>query len=202
MQKKESVRFDLMGRNADIEGTIVNGRTFIRARRLLEELGYNVGFENGVVIVSEGKGRTPQAYIVAIDSFNVESNPRYANKNGQTFCNFFAQDVMKHLNTSLPSGRCVDMFSALDGNKFSNWVNVSFEDVQTRVNLGFPGIAISAVPNHIAVIRPNNGKVASQIKDILVSQAGKNIYACTTLNYCWRKEDFASIKFYSWFDSK
>jgi len=157
-----------------------------------------------VVIVNKGTkdGRSPEAYIVAIDSFKVETNPRYANKNGQTFCNFFAQDVMKHpsLNASLPPGRCVDIYSALEDNKFSLWVNVSFEEAQARANKGFPTVAISAVPNHIAVIRPNGGKAVSEMRDVLISQAGRNIYASTTLNWGWRKEDFPNIKFYSWFE--
>ena len=138
-------------------------------------------------------------YIAAIEAFDVEWNPKYQRRDGQTFCNFFTQDVMKHpyINTPVPNGRCVDMYEALLDNKFPNWHGVSFSDAQKLANKGVPTIAITAIPNHVAVVRPNNGNDITQIRDITVAQAGATNSSNITINWCWRKDDLNNIKFYS-----
>jgi len=50
----QTVRFNIAGIPIDIGGYIENGTTYVRARQLLEALGYNVGWDadNGTVLVN------------------------------------------------------------------------------------------------------------------------------------------------------
>lgn len=46
--------------------------------------------------------RTRATYDNVVNQFAVGSNPRYAQRNGNTYCNIFAWDVMSAMGATLP----------------------------------------------------------------------------------------------------
>ena len=140
---------------------------------------------------------TKKEYEDIIDSFEVETNPKYQPSGKETYCNFFAQDVADECGTPLPTGGCTDMLESLYGNKFPNWYSVDYLDAQSRANEGAPTIGITY--DHVVVVRPNDGSVPSSIGQVRIAQAGRICYNDTTLSYAWSQSRRDEVRFYSWY---
>jgi len=148
--------------------------------------------------------RHPMTYAAAMDSFNVETNPRYTpNQLGtnDTYCNKFAHDVMNHANIAspLPGTDCASIYQSLAVTGHAKWKEVTYDVAHARALAGIPTVALTK--DHIAVVRPYTGTVSSA-KDLVLSQAGRSLYKSKTLNYCWdlTKVSLSSIKFFSYND--
>jgi hypothetical protein len=144
--------------------------------------------------------RSAAIYDAAIDALKVETNPAYQPSGGTTYCNVFAQDVMKSstLNASLPTGNCSSMLSSLTGNNFKPWYSVDYKEAQNRANSGYPTIGITS--DHIVVVRPNGGTAITELKQVTIAQAGAVCYNKKTINYAWTAAALPNVKFYSYYD--
>lgn len=52
---KEFLKLSLHGYERDIDGKIIDGRAYVAVRQLLEQMGYAVGYDNGVIAVEYRK---------------------------------------------------------------------------------------------------------------------------------------------------
>lgn len=134
---------------------------------------------------------SPQELGGIIDGFNVESNGRYAARNGDTYCNLFASDVVQKLGAPLPlytpdeNGKAVKWLGAtamkewLNGNldypgiyqqgTEAGWQHVDAATAADAANNGY--VAVVAGHGHIAVVRPGTPEGAGP-NDVLIAQAG------------------------------
>ncbi|MBK7862136.1 MAG: hypothetical protein IPJ65_26680 [Archangiaceae bacterium] len=129
--------------------------------------------------------RSADEYDSVIDQFGVESNPRYAQRNGNTYCNIFASDVTRAMGAEIPhwvdgAGAPVGQGQGyeLDANATNAWLNqhgaeygwreVSAAEAQRLANEGHPAVASWNNPGgigHIGVVRPGdlaNGPALAQ----------------------------------------
>ncbi|MBL8954131.1 MAG: hypothetical protein JNK82_25365 [Myxococcaceae bacterium] len=136
-------------------------------------------------LTSTSADRSAEEYDAVIDQFAVETNPRYAQRNGNTYCNIFASDVTRAMGAEIPhwvdaSGKPVGqgMGTELDANATNAWLNqhgseygwrqVSAEEAQAMANEGHPVVASWANwggIGHIGVVRPGdmqNGPALAQ----------------------------------------
>ena len=120
--------------------------------------------------------RTAVTYDNVINEFAVASNPRYAQRDGNTYCNIFAWDVTRAMGAEIPhwvdnAGHPQPYNSGheMDANSTNRWLNqhgpeqgwrpVSAAEAQRLANLGFPAVAsIDESPDigHIGVVRPGS----------------------------------------------
>lgn len=142
--------------------------------------------------------RTASAYSNTINGFNVETNSKYLPSGGTTYCNIFAQDVMKSMDAALPTGTANTMANALYGNNTPGWYSVTFLDAQKRANLGYPTIGIRAATGHghVVVVRPKGSSI-TLLKEVQIAQAGSKNYNSNTINYSWVAAELAEVKFYT-----
>jgi hypothetical protein len=136
------------------------------------------------------------SYSSTIDSFKVTTNSKYQPRNGQTFCNVFAQDVMSKLGTPLPGGTCATMLNKLSANKTAHWRSVTAVAAQSRANSGQSTIGITK--DHIVVIYPHSGSVTG-VGDLWMSMSGYKCFNNTSIRYAWKSSVLPSVKFYSWY---
>jgi hypothetical protein len=135
---------------------------------------------------------------LVIDQFHVDSNPRYARRSGSTYCNIFAQDVMRALNIELPWGNAnalADYLGSLDG-KLHGWSEVNASDAQNAANRGQPSLASvlnSGGTGHIQVVRPGNMTTNGPI----VAQAGASNFSVGTVLQGMGTTLFPHIKYYA-----
>ena len=145
-------------------------------------------------LTSAPGSRSADEYNAVIDQFDVENNPRYAQRNGNTYCNIFASDVTRAMGAEIPhwvdaAGNPVGegMGTELDANATNAWLNqhgaehgwrqVSAEEAQRMANEGHPAVASWANPGgigHIGVVRPGemeNGPALAQAGAQNVNQA-------------------------------
>lgn len=120
--------------------------------------------------------RSSRAYDLVIDQFKVETNPRYAPRDGKTYCNIFAWDVTRAMGAEIPHWTTSEGAIAspatpgarrMNVNAMAQWLSdlganhgwqrsdqaAALENAQ----LGRPTIALFANPTdhgHIAVLRP------------------------------------------------
>jgi hypothetical protein len=137
------------------------------------------------------------SYKSIIDSFKVVTNSKYQPHNYETFCNVFAQDVMKKLSTPLPSGTCSNMLKALSSGKYSHWHSVPASKAQARANAGYSTIGITS--DHIVVIYPH-GNTAKTTGDLWMSMSGYKCFNNTSIKYAWSSAKLSKLRFYSWFN--
>lgn len=142
--------------------------------------------------------RSKEIYENAIKSLDVANNIKYKPANGQTFCNFFVQDLMnlEQLKTPIPRGNCEIILSCLIGNKYKPWTSVSFYEAQKRANEGNPTIGVTK--DHIVVVTPTD-KTVNFIRDVVVSQAGRVQFYGKTIDYSYKLADLKDVKFYSYY---
>lgn len=118
--------------------------------------------------------RSAATYDNVINQFAVANNPRYAPREGNTYCNIFAWDVTRAMGAEIPhwvdnAGRPQPYNSGheMNANATNQWLNqhgtkygwrpVSAAEAQRLANKGFPTVAsIDKSPNigHIGVVRP------------------------------------------------
>lgn len=100
--------------------------------------------------------------------------------------------------TPLPTGLCQNMLDSLYGNSFPQWYSVGFTGAQAQANNGLPAIAITY--DHVAIVRPNDGTVPSEVKYVRITQAGNTLLNDSTIAWGWPADRHSEIKFYSWYD--
>ncbi len=124
---------------------------------------------------SQGQ-RSAATYSDVIDQFDVANNPRYAQRDGNTYCNIFAWDVTRAMGAEIPhywQGRELDANGVADwlrdeGNNYG-WHAVSEEEAQDMANQGKPVVVSwknDGGIGHIGVVRPGeineNGPALAQ----------------------------------------
>ncbi|MNW34548.1 hypothetical protein D3C74_115230 [compost metagenome] len=142
--------------------------------------------------------RSAANYSANIDSLKVETNKKYLPGGGKTYCNIFAQDVMKLMDAELPGGTANTIAKALYGNNTPGWYSVTYSTAQNRANKGYPTIGIrqDTPSGHVVVIRPKDSAV-TQVRDVLVAQAGASNFNSKTINYSWKSAVLSEVKFYT-----
>lgn len=134
------------------------------------------------------------SYQSIIDSLDVVHKYKKA-ANGDTFCNVFAQDVMKAREEPLPGGLCSAMYSKLQ-NGYSHWKAVGALQAQDRANEDYGTIGITT--DHVVVIYPTDESVTDR-DDIHMSMAGDDCYNDKPITKAWPQSRLAEIKYYSYF---
>lgn len=137
-------------------------------------------------------------YKSVIDSFNVETNPKYQPTSTATYCNIYAQDVMAALGTPLPSGRCVNMLASLRAG-YGNWKKVGVSEAQAGAIAGRSTIAITS--DHIAIIYPHTGIFATTIGQMYISMAGYDCFNNKEMVWAWSEDRWDEIEFYANFEN-
>lgn len=141
--------------------------------------------------IQSGPGaRDSKLYLAVIDQFEVETNPRYASRDGKTYCNIFAWDVTRAMQTELPhwvdaeerptsagapGARRLDCNSLVGWlyrhGPSCGWMRTTKENAQIAADGGHPTIAIlrnAAGNGHLAVLLPQENDLAGA----MLSQAG------------------------------
>ena len=127
--------------------------------------------------LTNGPGnRDPSTYAQVLNQFAVGNNPRYAPRDGNTYCNIYAWDATKAMGAEIPhwvdrngSPAAVGASGAheLDANGLNSWLNnhgasngwrqVSAQEAQAAANQGQPSVASWRNPGgigHVAMVRP------------------------------------------------
>jgi LysM repeat protein len=134
--------------------------------------------------------RDPNTYAQVLNQFAVGDNPRYARRDGNTYCNIYAWDATRAMGAEIPhwvdrNGRPAAVGASgaheLDANGLNSWLNnhggsngwrkVSASEAQDAANLGQPSVASWRNPGgigHVAMVRP--GEVTS--RGPAIAQAG------------------------------
>ncbi|MCS7081165.1 MAG: LysM peptidoglycan-binding domain-containing protein [Chloracidobacterium sp.] len=132
--------------------------------------------------------RNRATYDNVINQFAVGVNPRYARREGNTYCNIFVWDVTRAMRAEIPhwvdangNPTAVGRGRELDANATNQWLNthggrfgwreVSAEEAQRLANQGHPVVASWRNPGgigHIAIVRP--GEMTS--RGPAIAQAG------------------------------
>jgi hypothetical protein len=132
--------------------------------------------------------RSAENYNKVIDQFDVAKNPRYAKRNGNTYCNIFASDVTRAMGAEIPhyalnsQGKTVE----LDANATNKWLNgpaakregwrpVTAAEAQSYANKGIPAVASwynKGSIGHIGVIRPERSTETITSRGPRMAQAG------------------------------
>ena len=134
----------------------------------------NAAYPVDAPIQGDPNARSADVYSQVINQFDVENNPRYAQRDGNTYCNIFAWDVTRAMGTEIPhwvdnAGNPMPYGQGheLDANGVNQWLNsqggnygwqeVSPDQAQAMANQGFPVVAswdnVGDI-GHIAVVRP------------------------------------------------
>lgn len=139
------------------------------------------------------------SYKSIIDSLDVEHNPAYQPRNhgALTFCNYFAQDVMRKMGEDLPTGGCTSMQNSLRAG-YSHWKRLSAVEAQNRANAGFGAIGITY--DHVVVIYP--GHTASTLTEVYMSMAGNPCRNNRPITYAWTPDRRREIEFYSYYPTE
>lgn len=154
---------------------------------------------------SAPEGRDPNTYAQVINQFAVGDNPRYARRNGNTYCNIYAWDVTRAMGAELPHWRRHDGTPAqpfeqgayeMNANGTARWLNqhgerygwrqVSAEEAQAHANRGAPAVAIRENPGgigHVAVVRP--GEMTD--RGPCIAQAGGRNFNEGNVRDVWRR---------------
>jgi len=125
---------------------------------------------------SAAAGRSRETYDQAINQFGVGSNPRYARRNGNTYCNIFASDVTRAMGADIPHWVRRDGSPAEAGDRGAyemnanatarwlanhgerhGWRRATAAEAQANANQGRPAVATRDNPGgigHIVVVRP------------------------------------------------
>jgi len=127
----------------------------------------------------------------------IHNTPLIFPSGGSTFCNVWAQNVMKTFGTPLPDGACGDIFNSLHAG-FTKWKPLATYTIggsydinnpnylealllaQKYANAGVPAIALTALTqnsnpandSHIAVVSPHGSTLPQSVRDVLVSCSG------------------------------
>lgn len=127
-------------------------------------------------VVSDKTDRSPARYAAVVAQFAVETNPRYAPRDGKTYCNIFAWDVTRAMGSEIPhwadsAGRpaapmtfgahrlnCTAMWRWLHEHGVEHeWREVTAVAARRAANRGEPAIAIwpnAAGNGHVVMVVP------------------------------------------------
>jgi hypothetical protein len=146
--------------------------------------------------------RNPVSYVTALSQFDFVNNPRYAVRNGNTWCNIALWDGSRALGCEIPHFRLYYVKTAegkvqLTGQEFNanavanwfagvedelaGWSEVPVETAQTRANAGYPTVVIWKNPGgtgHVAWVVPSKTP-----GELLIAQAGAKNYFGVPLKY-------------------
>jgi len=140
---------------------------------------------------SDTSSRSPDGYRAVVNQFSVATNPRYATREGKTYCNIFVWDVTRAMGAELPHWVDNDGHPASAGSPRAHrvscnvlhelllrhgvawgWSRVSESEAGATANVGHPTIAIRFNPNgngHVAVVLPAEPPGSG----IVLAQAGR-----------------------------
>ena len=115
-------------------------------------------------LTSRAGSRSRALYDAVLDQFDVGRNPRYARRDGNTYCNIFAWDATRAMGAEVPhwvSGHELDANSlhrwlGNEGGR-TGWRRVNAQEAQAQANLGRPTLATWYNPGgigHVAMVRP------------------------------------------------
>lgn len=125
---------------------------------------------------SDASNRSAQTYNSVIDQFDVENNPRYAPRDGNTYCNIFLWDVTRAMGAEIPhywKGRELDANATADwlrenGREYG-WSPIGEREAQAAANQGKPVVVAwknAGGIGHVGVVRPGeangNGPALAQ----------------------------------------
>lgn len=119
-----------------------------------------------VVVMNKQGDRSPGWYEKVLDGYRV-TEERYRPRNGVTYCNIFAQDVMVAMCAPLPSKTANAIIADLRMGAVSGWKQVTEDVARANANAGKPTLVTwynDAGPRgHIAVVRvsPKNIEIAN-----------------------------------------
>ena len=125
--------------------------------------------------------RSAAEYNAVLDQFGVANNPRYARRNGNTYCNIFVWDATRAMGAEIPhwvdqQGRPAEVGARgaweMDANDTHRWLEnqgrsqgwrkVSAAEAQRMATTGRPVVASWRNPGgigHIAMVRPGEGQM-------------------------------------------
>ncbi len=173
-------------------------------------------------ITSKAGQRDPDLYNKVIDQFDVANHDRYKKRNGFTYCNIFAWDVMKAMGVELPQRvdaktKAPREFPDVKGTVELNangmadwledkgaeygWVEVSAEEAQAAANRGEPTVAVWNNPGgigHFQVVRPTQGNDKyNSNTGVYVAQAGGSNFSYATASTVYGKGNAMNkLKYY------
>ncbi len=158
---------------------------------------------DGLQYYSYGSGSgTSNSHMTSTQYYNnILATPlQERSPDGTTYCNLWAQAVLRKCGISYPTGGCTSMLNQFT-NGFSNWLplnNSQYKKAQEFANSGYATVAIT--PAHIAVVTPNNissaGSIPSNIGQVLVSQSGWDSFYRKTLSWAWTAAARGNIRFF------
>jgi hypothetical protein len=142
--------------------------------------------------------RDPNIYNELLDQFDVETNPRYQERGGDTFCNVYALDVLWAAGAEIPHADANGVAQWLDrSGEAHGWKRVTAEQAQEWANKGYPTVAAydsgSTDPGHLAMVRPGTYTKSS---GPTISQAGATNAAQTTAVQGFGERRMDSIVYY------
>ncbi len=149
--------------------------------------------------------RNRATYDNVLNQFAVGVNPRYARREGNTYCNIFVWDATRAMGAEIPhwvdangNHAPVGRGRELDANATNQWLNthggrfgwraVSAEEAQRLANQGHPTVASWRNPGgigHIAMVRP--GDITS--RGPAIAQAG-----ASNFNYGQLQDGFGNAR--------
>lgn len=162
-------------------------------------------------MISNAGNRSADTYRKVIDQFDVENNPRYAPRNGSTYCNIFQWDVTKAMGAEIPhytNAVTGDPTTSSDpdvrymnANRISDWLNtkgeeygwyeVSAQQAQQLANQGHPAVTIwknnGGGHGHCQVVCPSESGGYDTQKGVTIAQAGRRL-----MNYSYITNVYSS----------
>ncbi|HYF75875.1 MAG TPA: hypothetical protein VD973_01995 [Symbiobacteriaceae bacterium] len=147
----------------------------------MEEAGNFVTRVNAPLTNDPGQ-RDQDTYRGLLDQFNVETNPRYQERNNSTYCNVYVLDVLWAAGAEIPHANANGVAEWLDRSGEANgWKQVTAEQAQEWANKGYPTVAAyhggGIEPGHLAMVRPG---AFDQAVGPTIGQAGATNAAQTT----------------------
>lgn len=120
-------------------------------------------------LTNQAGNRSASNYDQVLNQLAVANNPRYAQRNGNTYCNIYVWDATKAMGAEIPhwvNGRELDANATVDWMRGTGanqgWRKISAEEAQSRANQGMPTVALWKNPGgigHVAMVRP--GEIAN-----------------------------------------
>ena len=162
-------------------------------------------------IMSNAANRSASLYRSVIDQFSVETNPRYAIRNGSTYCNIFMWDVTRAMGAEIPhyidpktqAPRYypdVKGASQMNANATYNWLHehgsdygwyeVTPEQAQVLANQGHPAVTAYKNPGghgHVQVVCPSQDGRYDAKRGVTIAQAGRHFYNYAPITKVYNK---------------
>lgn len=185
-----------------------------REEEFAEKLNQPVDFRKPTEIdapfTNDDRHRAAGAYGKVISQFDVVNSPRYqpivTQKETQTFCNIYVEDVTRAMGVDIPHGKLANEIRVwLKSDKNSGWKRVSANDAQHMANEGHPslGIVPGGTNGHVVMVRPGTVNETVRTNEMgisfsmpAISQAGKKTYDAKHANWSFPKAAFDEIEYW------